>query len=280
MQLKGKRVVLTGASGGIGEAIVGALAEQGAHLVITGRNHQKLVQIAHSVREMGGVCDVVVADLGTSEGIFEVQQSAHILGHVDLLINNAGISEFEAFDVQSDDAIERLLHINLISPMKLTKQLLPYLKAAERGLIVNIGSTFGSIGYPGFSSYCASKFGLRGFNEALSRELADTNVDVCYIAPRATQTAINSQQVVAMNDALGVKMDSAAWVAEHVVRTVQKNRRRVYLGWPEKFFVRMNALFPGVVANSIIKQLPIIRRYLASVPAPSIEFKNSQNIAR
>ena len=274
MQLNGKRVLLTGASGGIGEAIVNALAEQGALLVITGRNQQKLVQIAHVVREMGGVCDVVVADLGTAEGIFDVQQAAHTLGRIDLLINNAGISEFEAFDIQSDDAIERLLHINLISPMKLTKRLLPYLKAAERGLIVNIGSTFGSIGYPGFTAYCASKFGLRGFNEALSRELADTNVDVCYIAPRATQTAINSQQVMDMNDELGVKSDSAAWVAEQVVRTLQKDRRRVYLGWPEKFFVRMNALFPGVVANSIIRQLPIIRCYLSSLP--NVEFKNER----
>ncbi len=277
MQLNGKRVVLTGASGGIGEAIVDALAEQGAHLVITGRNKQKLAQIAHAVREMGGVCDVVVADLGTTEGIFKVQQVVHELGYVDLLINNAGISEFEAFDIQSDDAIEQLLHINLISPMKLTKRLLPYLKAAERGLIVNIGSTFGSIGYPGFASYCASKFGLRGFNEALSRELADTNVNVCYIAPRATQTAINSQNVMDMNDALGVKADSAVWVAEHVVRAVQKDYQRVYLGWPEKFFVRMNALFPGVVASSIIKQLPVIRRYLAS--APNVGFKNTQHIA-
>ena len=277
MQLNGKRVMLTGASGGIGEAIVGALAEQGAHLVITGRNQQKLAQIAHAVREMGGVCEVVVADLGTSEGIFDVQQAVHTLGHLDLLINNAGISEFEAFDIQSDDAIEQLLHINLVSPMKLTKRLLPYLKAAERGLIVNIGSTFGSIGYPGFASYSASKFGLRGFNEALSRELADTNVDVCYIAPRATQTAINSQQVMEMNDALGVKADSAVWVAEQVVRAVQKDRRRVYLGWPEKFFVRMNALFPGIVANSIIKQLPIIRRYLSS--STNVEFNNVKPMA-
>ena len=276
MQLNGKRVMLTGASGGIGQAIVSALAEQGAHLIITGRNQQKLAQIAHAVREMGGVCDVVVADLGTAEGIFDVQQAAHAAGYVDLLINNAGVSEFEAFDIQSDDAIERMLHINLISPMKLTKRLLPYLKAAERGLIVNIGSTFGSIGYPGFSSYCASKFGLRGFNEALSRELADTNVDVCYIAPRATQTAINSQQVMDMNDALGVKADSAAWVAEHVVRAVQKDRRRVYLGWPEKFFVRLNALFPGIVANSIIKQLPIIRRYLSL--SPNVEFKRAKQL--
>jgi len=104
--------------------------------------------------------------------------------------------------------------------------------------------------------------------------LADTNVDVCYIAPRATQTAINSQQVMDMNDALGVKSDSAVWVAEHVVRTVQKDRRQVYLGWPEKFFVRMNALFPGIVANSIIKQLPIIRRYLSS--PRKVDFKNER----
>ena len=277
MQLNGKRVMLTGASGGIGEAMVSALAEKGAHLVITGRNQQKLMQIASAVKAAGGVCEVVVADLGTSEGIFDVQQVVHKLGYIDLLINNAGISEFEAFDIQSDDVVDRLMHINLISPMKLTKRLLPYLEASGRGLVVNIGSAFGSIGYPGFASYCASKFGLRGFSEALSRELADTNIDVCYIAPRATKTAINSQQVMDMNDALGVRADSADWVAQQVVKTVQKNRRSVYLGWPEKLFVRVNALFPSVVAHSIIKQLPIIRRFLAS--APNVEFKNTRHIA-
>ncbi len=268
MRLKNKVVLVTGASGGIGRAIVNSLAEQEACLIITGRNQKALDEITQSVLGKGGICQSVAADLTTTEGLLAVERAVkkstntETGGQLDVLINNAGVSEFDAFDGNNGMSIESMMQINLVSPMRLTQQILPYLKTSDRGLIVNMGSTFGSIGYPGFTSYCASKFGLRGFSESLSRELADTTVGVLYFAPRATQTAINSQQVMEMNVALGVKSDSPEWVAGQVINAIQKEHRRVYLGWPEKLFVRINALLPGVVASSIIKQLPIIRHYL------------------
>jgi len=134
--------------------------------------------------------------------------------------------------------------------------------ARPQGQIVNIGSIFGSIGYPGSTVYCASKFGIRGFSEALNRELMDTNVKVRYFAPRATKTAINNEQVVAMNNALGTKMDSADYVANEFVAFLQSANLRQYLGWPEKLFVRVNSLIPNIVDKSIFKQLPIIKHFL------------------
>lgn len=128
-------------------------------------------------------------------------------------------------------------------------------------MVVNIGSTFGSIGYPGFAAYCASKFALRGFSEALRRELADTRVKVMYIAPRATRTSMNEQSVVAMNDELKVAMDEPAWVAAAVVAAIGREREELYLGWPEKLFVRLNSLLPRVVDQALRKQLPIIQRF-------------------
>ena len=129
---------------------------------------------------------------------------------------------------------------------------------------VNLGSTFGSIGYPGFSAYCASKFALRGFSEALRRELADTRVKVLYFAPRATRTSMNAANVVAMNDELHQAMDEPQEVAQQLLQAIRREDDEHYLGWPEKFFVRLNSLLPRVVDQALRKQLPIIQRFARS----------------
>jgi len=127
--------------------------------------------------------------------------------------------------------------------------------------VVNIGSTFGSIGYPGFSVYCATKFALRGFSEALRRELADTNVGVLYLAPRATRTEMNNAAVEAMNAELQVNMDSPELVAERLVQALDADLREVHLGFPERLFVRLNGILPRLVDKALRRQLPTIQHY-------------------
>jgi short-subunit dehydrogenase len=133
---------------------------------------------------------------------------------------------------------------------------------ANKGSIVNVGSSFGSIGYPYQTLYCASKFGLRGFSEALSRELSDTPVKVSYLAPRATDTDINDAQTRAMNKALGNQMDSPKLVADELVALLNSNKTRRFIGFPEKLFARINGVFPRIVDNAIAKQLPKIKQFL------------------
>jgi short-subunit dehydrogenase len=140
--------------------------------------------------------------------------------------------------------------------------LLPKLRNKSSALILNIGSTFGSIGYPGFSLYASSKFGILGFTESLRRELADSNIVVKYFAPRAAKTAINNDKVMAMNAELGTKMDSPEVVAKALMTFLTQASSQWYVGWPEKLFVKINSVFPKLVDSSIIKQLPIIKRYL------------------
>ncbi len=181
---------------------------------------------------------------------------------IGLLVNCAGVNDFGLFEEQSQDAIEDTIRINLISPMLICQDLLPLLHRHGKAQIVNIGSTFGSIGYPGFSAYCASKFGLRGFTESLRRELADTGVQVSYIAPRATQTDLNSDKIVAMNNELGTAMDKPSVVADEVMGVIdRRSPLDKYMGWPEKLFVKINALLPALVDSSLRKQLPVIRRF-------------------
>lgn len=262
MDIKDKNVVLTGASGGIGLAIARKLSAEGARLVLVARNAEKLERILNDLDGLSHVA--VAADLGEVEGRRRLLEACENIGPggVSLLINSAGVNQFGLFEEQSQAAITNLINVNLLSPILICQDLIPLLRQQDGAQIINIGSTFGSIGYPGFGAYCASKFGLRGFTESLRRELSDSGIQVSYIAPRATQTDLNSDNVVAMNSALGTSMDKPSLVAGEVMRIISTPvGTDKYLGWPEKLFVRVNALLPAIVDSSLRKQLPIIRRF-------------------
>ncbi len=136
---------------------------------------------------------------------------------VNLLINAAGANHFAMLEQLSTDDINAMLMINLHAPILLTRAMLPLLRNTEQAMVVNVGSTYGSIGHAGYATYCASKFALRGFSEALRRELADTHVGVLYVAPRATRTTMNSPAAQALNEALKSGVDDPAYVAQAVV---------------------------------------------------------------
>jgi short-subunit dehydrogenase len=254
------RAILTGAGGGIGSAIARAIAPQCAVLLLVGRDAERLATTAQAIERPGLVCRVVLADLTTAAGRDTVAQAAEA-HDIDLLINNAGTSEFAWFADQKAESIERILDVNVLAPMLLTQRLLPQLQRRARATIVNVGSIFGYLGYPGCTSYSTSKFALRGFTEALRRELADGPVRVLYFAPRATRTAMNGDALTALNDELGTAMDAPATVADELVALLKRPARERLLGMPEKFFARVNQLLPGLVDNGLRKQLDTIRRY-------------------
>lgn len=261
MELRGKTFLLTGASGGIGQAMAQALAAQGVRLILVGRDAGKLAAVQRSLPVAAGLAIEhlsVVADLATDSGRAAIVQACQAAGPLDGVINNAGVSQFALIDAQ-DFAAQ--LQTNLLAPLQLTQALLPQLLARPAAVIVNVGSAFGSIGHPGYSGYCASKFGLRGFTEALRRELADSAVAVLYLAPRATDTGINSPAVVAMNKALGNQTDSPQRVANELIAQLKAGQARRYIGWPEQLFVRVNALLPQIVDKALAAKLAIVRRF-------------------
>ncbi|MET0679444.1 MAG: SDR family oxidoreductase [Burkholderiales bacterium] len=271
------RAVLTGAGGGIGAAMAAALAPMCEILLLVGRDAARLSAVQRELARLGTQSRAITADLTTVSGRDAVLRAAvETPGGVDLLINNAGTSEFAWLADQCDGAVERIVQINAIAPMQLTRRLLPLLQAQRAATIVNVGSTFGYLGYPGCAAYSASKFALRGFTEALRRELADGPVKVAYFAPRATRTALNSDALVALNTELGVAMDAPDAVAAALVRLVRRPAREARLGMPEKLFARLNQLLPGLVDGVLLRQLPRIRGHArgrvpraAPLPAPS-----------
>jgi short-subunit dehydrogenase len=258
MQLSASRVLLTGATGGMGQAIVAGLCAAGAQVTVVGRQDQALQAL---VSRFPGQVNCLQADLRVAEDRARVTHKVEQMHGLDLLINAAGINHFGLFENMQDSTIDDLVQTNLTATMQLTRALLPLLRTQAQSCVVNIGSTFGSLGYPGFSVYCATKFALRGFSEALRRELADTNVGVLYLAPRATRTEMNNAAVEAMNAELQVSMDSPELVAERLVQALDADLREVHLGFPERLFVRLNGLLPRLVDKALRRQLPTIQHY-------------------
>lgn len=257
MRLSETCVVLTGASGGIGLAIATALCASGAQVLAVARHRAPLEGLLERYPEQ--LC-WVGADLTFLADRRKVLAAAEAIGGINLLINAAGINHFAMLEQLEDSDINGMLALNITAPICLTKLLLPLLKQAPSAMVVNVGSTYGSIGYPGYATYCASKFALRGFSEALRRELADTRVGVLYVAPRAIRTAMNSPAAQALNDALKSNVDDPHTVASAVIQAIANQRRDLYLGWPERFFVRLNSLLPNLVDRGLRKQLPLVRR--------------------
>ncbi|MFZ6046948.1 SDR family oxidoreductase [Pseudomonas sp. CR3202] len=258
MRLTDCRVLLTGASGGIGLALAEQLCARGAQVLAVSRQRDALAALSQRYPQR---LSWVGADLRRAQERQRVLEAARDLGGVNLLVNAAGVNRFAMLEQMDDQQIEDMLTLNVTASLQLTRGLLPLLRQQSHALVVNVGSTYGSIGYPGYAAYCASKFALRGFSEALRRELADTSVNVLYVAPRATRTSMNSQAAMALNAELKVGMDEPETVAAAVIAAIEKDLSELYLGWPEKFFVRLNGMLPGLVDRALHKQLPIIRRF-------------------
>lgn len=258
--LAGRTVLLTGASGGIGAALCDALVESGARVVAVGRNEARLQQLAQKYSTVKVL--PLVADLADENG------RTHIITAVSQLPQTPSVivlahaqSAFGLFEDQTMPDLQSLIETNLLAPMDLIHRLLPVLKLHPQAAVVAVGSTFGSLAFPGFAAYSATKFGLRGLIEALSREYADTSLQFQYLSPRATRTAFNTPQVDAMNLEMKVTQDNPAEVAAQLVRAITSGQPRLQIGWPEKIFARLNGVLPGLIDRNLKAQLPIIRRH-------------------
>jgi short-subunit dehydrogenase len=263
----GTCAIVTGASGGIGQALLRELLAKGANVLAVARSPEKLdalfAELSASKRKR---IQVVRADLALPEGRRAVVSAASWLNTApNLVIHGAASSSFGLFAENAADEVGRLLALNVTSPLQLTHDLLPLLRESPTAQVVAIGSTFGSIGYPGFAAYCASKFALRGAFEALAREHHGESIAFLYMSPRATRTDFNSPEVDALNETLGNRVDSAEYVAAEIIKAIDRNQRRLQIGWPEKLLVRLNSLLPGLLDRGIASQLPKIQDHASRV---------------
>lgn len=264
MKLSGSRVLLTGASGGIGRCLALELARRGARLAVTGRDEARLAGLALEIAAAGSAAASLPFDLSQASGHAAlVQRAIEALGGLDILVNNAGLSHFGAFPAEDEDTLRGLTAVNITAPLLLARAALPHLLARGSGCVVNIGSVLGAIGFPHFAAYSACKFALRGFSEALRRELDETGVRVVYVAPRATATDMNGPAARALMEETGATTDAPEAVAREVADAIEQDRSEITLGAPERFFSRLNALLPRAVDKALRKQTRAGNRLLA-----------------
>jgi short-subunit dehydrogenase len=256
--------VIVGATGGIGKAIVENLCKKNVNVILVARNAEALQVMQAELKAQypqlklqSLCCDL--SDAESREQFIQALTQQKI--HINYYINNAGVNDFSLFSHQSSDAIEQMMLINVVYPLQLIQHIIPLMSKTAPSQIINMGSTFGSIGYPGYVSYCASKFALRGATEALAREYSNSQIQFKYFSPRATDTAMNSPVVVEMNAKLGVKMDSPAFVAEELYQFLQNDKLYYQVGYPEKIFVKVNQILPNVVSSSIQKDIDKIQNF-------------------
>jgi 3-oxoacyl-[acyl-carrier protein] reductase len=217
--LTGKKALITGASGGIGEAIARVLHTQGATVGLHGTRQEKLEALAV---ELGDRTMIFPANLSDREAVKALGQKAEAdLGGVDILVNNAGITKDGLFVRMSDADWDAVLDINLGSVFRLTRELTHPMMRRRNGRIINITSVVGVTGNPGQANYCASKAGMIGFSKSLAQEIATRNVTVNCVAPGFIESAmtekLNDKQKEAIMGAIPAKrMGSGAEVAAAV----------------------------------------------------------------
>lgn len=268
MNISELSIVLTGASGGIGAATATALVRNGARVLLVARSHEPLAALAGALGEGAapGQVEALAADVTSASGRADIVALAAVR-RIDTLIQCAGTPYFGALEAADDARIENVLATNLVAPIQLVRALLPHLSRQPQARIVNVGSALGRLGMPGFSVYCASKFGLRGFTEALRRELSGTGVRVQYIAPRTTRTPFNDARVDAFNRATGARSDPPHAVADAIVRTLRDGAAERALGFPEKLAARINGVAPRLLDRAFSRHRDAMRD--GNVASPS-----------
>jgi len=186
---KGKRIVITGASDGIGAELARQLAAPDVRLALAARGADKLDRVAAQVHERGGTAIAVPTDVGVEADCARlVERSVAALGGIDVLVNNAGVSGHALFEEVTDFRwYEDMMRVNYFGSLWCTRHALPHLRRSK-GLVVGVSSLAGKQGVPGRTAYSASKFAMTGFFEALRIELAGSGVDVTLVYPGVVAT--------------------------------------------------------------------------------------------
>src|SRR4051812_3040057 len=234
--LAGKRIILTGASEGIGRALALELAGRKARLALAARDRARLDSLAQECRARGGDALAVPTDVANAQDCeWLVQEAVKGLGGLDAIIHNAGVTMWSRFDALKDfEIFETLLRVNYLGPVHLTAHALPHLKQS-RGLIVAVASIAGLTGVPERTGYAASKHAMIGFFDSLRIELAGSGVDVSVIAPDFVVSEIHKRAIGADGEPLGespmreAKIMTAAACAARIVRAMERRERQVVM---------------------------------------------------
>jgi short-subunit dehydrogenase len=252
--IAGSRIVLTGASEGIGRALALELAGRGARLALAARDAARLEELARECRARGGEAVAVPTDVSNEVDCgWLIEKSLQALGGIDVLVHNAGITMWSRFDAMADlEVFERIMQVNYLAPVRLTSLALPHLKESK-GLIVAVASLAGYTGVPERTGYAASKHAMVGFFESLRIELSGSGVDVSIIAPDFVVSEIHKRAIGPDGQPLGAspmvqsKIMTAAQCAARIARAIERRERQVLMSMRGKFGRWLKLIAPSLI---------------------------------
>ena len=266
--LKGKVVLITGASSGFGEDAARFFAAEGARVVLTARRIERLQAVVERIRSSGGQAQAISMDVTVPADINHLVKAViEQYGRIDILFNNAGFGHldwFEQLDPQPD--IQEQVNVNLIGLMNVTHAVLPFMLAQHSGHIINMSSVAGWIAAPMYSVYAATKYGVRGFTDALRREVRLRGVTVSGIYPGPAHTEFGTH---IGGSVLKKDFKAPAWtsmtseyVAGQVIGLAKHPRRTLIIPWWFKPVLWAELNFPGGV-DWVVEQF-FVKKYQKS----------------
>ncbi|WP_341228033.1 SDR family oxidoreductase [uncultured Arcticibacterium sp.] len=264
MKLENKVVWITGASSGIGEATAYEFGQHGCKLILSARRENELLRVKENLALPDGHVMVLPMDVQNIEAFSSLTEKViEHFGHIDILFNNAGISQ-RSFVLETDiEVYKKLIDIDLISVIALTKTVLPYMVERKSGHIAATSSVAGIVATPGRSGYAAAKFALRGFYDSLRAEVYKYNIGVTVVCPGYINTDISKNSLSADGSKYG-KMDnnqinglSSTECAKQIVKSISANKNEVYIGgFKELAGVYLKRFFPRILSKIVVKQAP------------------------
>lgn len=253
-----RRILITGASRGIGRAVAEKAAQEGARLVLAARSAGPLEELASQLTAMGHEAHAVSADVASAPDRQRLIEAAvDRLGGLDVLVNNAGVGSWGHFATSSEAVLRHVMEVDFFAPVELTRRALPHLASGTQPAIVNVSSMCGRRGVPAWSEYSAAKFALAGFTEALRAELTRFDIGVLLIVPGLTRSTyfnnlLRSDGRMKINLAGGLTPQE---VAESIVRGLKTQQAETILGREARWILRINRYLPRLVDRLMARRV-------------------------
>lgn len=252
MSFQNKVVWITGASSGIGEHFTYAFAEQGARLILSARNEKELQRVKNNCSKTADIL-ILPLDVVNFEAIpATVEQAVAHFGKIDILINNAGVSQRALVIDTKLEVDQQIMNVNYFGKVAITKAVLPVMLQQGFGHIVVISSVMGIIGVPFRSAYSAAKHALHGYFDSLRTEMASSNIKVTIICPGYIRTNVtinalkgNGSKNNVMTHESAKGMDPGIF-AQKALHAIDRGREEVMIGGKEIYSAYVKRFFPGV----------------------------------
>ena len=252
--IEGLRTIVTGASSGIGRAIAIELGRRGARLIVTARRAERLEDVLAELRALHADAVSVVGDIvDATTRTAIVEAAVREFGGLDAVVNNAGIGAIGPFTNADEDRMRRIMEVNFFAPVELIRLAVPLLREGHRPIIANVSSVLGHRAVANKSEYCASKFAMHGFSDALRCELARDGIDVLLVSPSTTSSEFFERVIDSegKSEAQIRHAMSPQVVARKTVNAMRRGQHEVILSVGGKAFVWLDRLCPPVM-NQIL----------------------------